>query len=161
MQEYRERKAAGDFEVRRPKTTKEIAVHNNQLLQELPGQMMQAMLQAQQGKQPAAWCEAFQERPTAPRPTADEQEEQAEEQRQELLRRVQELQEGGAGAMAAWRRMCCRSAAGKTTTSACKSLLLVGSSYRRSHVMIRLCTQFARCKEGCRRQHQDRVLLVA
>ncbi|KAF6255562.1 hypothetical protein COO60DRAFT_1641403 [Scenedesmus sp. NREL 46B-D3] len=61
VQEYRERKAAGDFEVRRPKTTKEIA-----------------------------------ERPTAPRPTADEQEEQAEEQRQQLLRRVQELQEGGA-----------------------------------------------------------------
>jgi hypothetical protein len=95
-------KEAGEFEVRRPKTTKEIAVHNNQLLQELPGQMMQAMLQVQQGWQPAAWSDAMLQRPAAPRPTAEEQEQQAEEQRQQLLQRVDDMDKRGAGEKVPW-----------------------------------------------------------
>jgi Zn-dependent oligopeptidase len=97
VEEYAQKKAAGDFEVQRPKTTKEIAVHNNQLLQGLPGQMMQVMLQAQQAKQPAGYCEALHEPPAAPRPTAEEQEALAEAQRQELMQRVTELEAGRAG----------------------------------------------------------------
>jgi DNA-binding transcriptional MerR regulator len=99
VQENTRRKAAGEFEVRRPRTTKEIAVHNNQLLQELPGQMMQAMLQAQQGQRlpAAAWSEALREEPAAPRPTAEEQEAQAEVQQEQLLQRMAELEEDGAG----------------------------------------------------------------
>jgi hypothetical protein len=107
VQEYTRRKAAGEFEVRRPRTTKEIAVHNNQLLQDLPGQMMQAMLQAQQGQGAAAWSDAVRERPAAPRPTAEEQEAEAEAQQQHLLRRMEELQKSGAGKLAAlqyWQR---------------------------------------------------------
>jgi hypothetical protein len=96
-------KEAGEFELRRPKTTKEIAVHNNQLLQQLPGQVMQAMLQVQQGKQPAAWSDAIMQQPAAPRPTAEEQEQQAEQHRQQLLPRVEDMDKSGEGETWFWR----------------------------------------------------------
>lgn len=97
VKEYGEKKAAGVFEVRRPKTTKEIAIHNNQLLQQLPGQIQQALLQAQRGEEPAWWCQAMQQQPGAPRPTPEEQEQMAEQQREQLLRKAQALEESGVG----------------------------------------------------------------
>jgi len=98
LQEYTEKKAAGAFEVRRPKTTREIAMHNNQLLQDLPKQLYQAFQQGQQEQEPVAmWSELLQRQPGAPRPTAEEQEAEAAYQREVLLKKVAELEELGVG----------------------------------------------------------------
>lgn len=100
LQEYKEKKAAGAFEVRRPKTTREIAMHNNQLLQDLPQQLYQAFRHGQQERGPVAmWSELLQKQPDAPRPTAEEQEAEADHQREQLLKRIAELEQRGVGAL--------------------------------------------------------------
>jgi hypothetical protein len=58
---------------------------------------MQAMLQAQQAKQPEGYCAALHEPPAAPRPTAEEQEALAAAQHEELLQRLTELEASKAG----------------------------------------------------------------
>lgn len=68
VEDYKQKKDAGVFEVRRPKTTKEITIHNNQLLQELPGQIHQAIAAITRGEEPATawWSEAQKPQPNAP-----------------------------------------------------------------------------------------------
>ena len=85
LAEYKKLKGAGAFEVRRPKSTKEIALHNNQLLQQLPAQIF------------GGWSEAMRQQPAAPRPTAEEVEQLASQQMDDLLRKVAELEKRGVG----------------------------------------------------------------
>ncbi len=85
LAKYKDLKGAGAFEVRRPKSTKEIALHNNQLLQQLPAQIF------------GGWSEAMQQQPAAPRPTADEVEQLASQQLEQLMRKAAEFEEQGKG----------------------------------------------------------------
>eukprot|EP00775_Hariotina_reticulata_P005326 gene5326-5562_t len=95
VEEYKEKKAASAFEVTRPRTTKEITTHNNQLLQDLP-KLLQHVMQGGPGGRPiAAWSEQMREQPAAPRPTPEEQEAEADAQIEVLLRRTEELEKRG------------------------------------------------------------------
>lgn len=106
--DYRQKKAAGLFEVRRLKTTKEIALHNNQLLQELPGQLQKAFEQFQRGGQPPAWwSEQLQQQPAGPRPTAAEQEQLAQQQTEQMLSKAAELEKEGVGGWQSWLLVAC------------------------------------------------------
>jgi hypothetical protein len=84
---YMEEKTAGKFEIRRPRTTKEVTLHNNQLMQNMP-QLVAAVIPQQQGGV-AAWCEEMQRKPSAPRPSADELE--------RMMERAEWLNEEGIG----------------------------------------------------------------
>jgi hypothetical protein len=92
---YKKEKAAGKFEIRRPRTTKEVSLHNNQLMQNMP-QLVAAFILQQQGGV-AAWCEEMQRKPSAPRPSADEQEQQAAHELERMMERAEWLDEEGIG----------------------------------------------------------------
>jgi hypothetical protein len=92
---YKKEKAAGKFEIRRPRTTKEVTLHNNQLMQNMP-QLVAAFILQQQGGV-AAWCEEMQRKPSAPRPSADEQEQQAAHELERMMERAEWLDEEGIG----------------------------------------------------------------
>jgi len=99
---YKEEKAAGSFEVRRPRTTKEVAVHNNQLMQNMPQLVAAYILQNQQQQQQqqggvSAWCQQMQSKPQAPRPSAEEQEQQAADMLERLVQRAKQLDDEGIG----------------------------------------------------------------
>lgn len=99
---YKEEKAAGSFEVRRPRTTKEVAVHNNQLMQNMPQLVAAYILQNQQQQQlqqggVSAWCQQMQSKPQAPRPSAEEQEQQAADMLERLMQRAKQLDDEGIG----------------------------------------------------------------
>jgi hypothetical protein len=99
VESFKQLKAQNAFEVRRPKTTKEIALHNNQLLQQLLMKLDQMAHPAAIAADMAGWSQAMHEQPQAPRMSPQEMDEVAAKQIQELLHRVEELEERNAGVM--------------------------------------------------------------
>lgn len=97
MEAYKQLKAENAFEVRKPQTTKEVAYHNNQLLQQLLMRLEQMAHPAVVAAEMAGWSEAVHEQPQAPRMTAEEMEGAAAQQTQELLNKVRKLEEQNAG----------------------------------------------------------------
>jgi hypothetical protein len=97
LEAYKKLKAENAFEVRKPQTTKELAYHNNQLLQQLLMKLEQMAHPAVIAAEMAGWSEAVHEQPQAPRMTAEEMEGAAAQQTQELLKKIQELEEQDAG----------------------------------------------------------------
>jgi hypothetical protein len=93
---FKKLKAENAFEVRRPRTTKEVAVHNNQLLQQLLVKLDQMAKPATAGEV-AGWSQAIYEQPQAPRVTPEEMEDATAQQTEQLLQRIQELDEQRAG----------------------------------------------------------------
>jgi hypothetical protein len=80
---FKKLKAENAFEVRRPRTTKEVAVHNNQLLQQLLVKLDQMAKPATAGEV-AGWSQAIYEQPQAPRVTPEEMEDATAQQTEQL-----------------------------------------------------------------------------
>lgn len=141
---YKEEKAAGSFEVRRPRTTKEVAVHNNQLMQNMPqlvaAYIMQNNQQQQQQGGVSAWCQQMQSKPQAPRPSAEEQEQQAAEMLEHLMQRAKQLDDEGIGGCFHGLEAC-----GARSIWFPALPTLVCSWYSRANLVLQHCQAFHLC----------------
>ena len=98
--------------MRRPKTTKEVALHNNQLLQQLLTKLAQMAHPAVAAAEMAGWSQAMHEQPQAPRMSPQEVEEATAKKTAELLHRVDELEEAQAGGCCGCKFACKLNSAG-------------------------------------------------